>query len=187
MRCQKRHTKHVDCNTRIDEGNISDGAVCSRRRLRANLSRSANMTYSKRQSGLDARPGEPFSETVAGFEPGHGDFPATQLKTSESPQRFPVTADAPVKADQPASCCHYWLIETSAEPHSKGVCKLCGEERLFRNFLRWEESSPAVRKWNGRPANEGTDKAHRDEQCSPPLWLRRNRRNTSMRSGARGF
>ncbi len=30
-------------------------------------------------------------------------------------------------------CAHHWLIETAAGPLSKGVCRLCGEEREFTN------------------------------------------------------
>ena len=30
-------------------------------------------------------------------------------------------------------CAHHWLIETAAGPVSKGVCRLCGEERQFTN------------------------------------------------------
>ena len=30
-------------------------------------------------------------------------------------------------------CPHHWIIETSAGSTSKGVCRLCGEERDFAN------------------------------------------------------
>ena len=33
-------------------------------------------------------------------------------------------------------CVHHWLIENSSRPTSRGVCKLCGEEREFENFLQ---------------------------------------------------
>ncbi len=32
-------------------------------------------------------------------------------------------------------CTHYWMIETSHGPTSKGVCRFCGEERGFDNSL----------------------------------------------------
>lgn len=32
-------------------------------------------------------------------------------------------------------CRHYWLIDTPSGPVSRGVCKLCGEEREFKNYL----------------------------------------------------
>lgn len=31
------------------------------------------------------------------------------------------------------NCPHFWLIALPAGPWSKGICKLCGEEREFRN------------------------------------------------------
>ena len=41
-----------------------------------------------------------------------------------------------------AECRHHWIIDTPAGPVSRGVCKLCGEAREFRNFLEggyWED------------------------------------------------
>jgi hypothetical protein len=40
--------------------------------------------------------------------------------------------------ERPASrgtCRHHWLIEPPNGPISKGVCKLCGEVKLFDNIL----------------------------------------------------
>lgn len=34
-----------------------------------------------------------------------------------------------------ATCQHHWLIEPPNGPTSKGVCKLCGEVKLFDNIL----------------------------------------------------
>lgn len=39
-------------------------------------------------------------------------------------------------------CSHHWIIEAAMLPLSKGVCTECGEERLFRNQLSWEEIAP---------------------------------------------
>jgi len=47
------------------------------------------------------------------------------------------------------NCCHHWIIEVAIDHLSKGVCRLCGEERLFRNQLQWIEIMPA-RARNGR-------------------------------------
>ena len=30
-------------------------------------------------------------------------------------------------------CCHYWIIEAPSGPTSKGICKICGEEKEFSN------------------------------------------------------
>ena len=34
-------------------------------------------------------------------------------------------------------CCHHWLIGRPVGSVSKGVCKLCGAEKEFRNNL-WD-------------------------------------------------
>jgi hypothetical protein len=33
------------------------------------------------------------------------------------------------------TCRHHWLIEPPSGPTSKGVCKLCGEVKVFDNIL----------------------------------------------------
>ena len=43
-------------------------------------------------------------------------------------------------------CRHHWLIDVAGGPSSKGVCRLCGTERQFRNYLdstEWERE-PAL-------------------------------------------
>ena len=32
-------------------------------------------------------------------------------------------------------CIHYWVIEIADGPTSKGVCKFCGKEGEFKNWL----------------------------------------------------
>ncbi|MFC1914051.1 hypothetical protein ACFLXF_02120 [Chloroflexota bacterium] len=32
-------------------------------------------------------------------------------------------------------CAHYWIIETSYGPVSRGACKWCGEEKEFSNLM----------------------------------------------------
>ena len=32
-------------------------------------------------------------------------------------------------------CRHQWLIDSPAGPSSKGMCRLCGEERDFQNYI----------------------------------------------------
>ena len=39
-------------------------------------------------------------------------------------------------------CAHHWIIETPNGPTSRGVCRLCGAETEFSNYLphsKWEE------------------------------------------------
>ena len=33
-------------------------------------------------------------------------------------------------------CHHYWVIEMANGPRSRGVCKYCGEERIFFNSIQ---------------------------------------------------
>ena len=33
-------------------------------------------------------------------------------------------------------CRHHWVIESPAGPTSKGVCRLCGAQGEFKNYLR---------------------------------------------------
>ena len=35
-----------------------------------------------------------------------------------------------------STCCHHWVIDSPNGQFSKGVCKNCHEEKLFRNSLR---------------------------------------------------
>jgi len=51
-----------------------------------------------------------------------------------------VTEHAEV-ATEP-DCRHHWLIESPQGPTSMGICKLCGEQKEFRNSasdLLWED------------------------------------------------
>lgn len=34
-----------------------------------------------------------------------------------------------------SACKHHWLIEPPSGPTSKGMCKLCGEVKVFDNIL----------------------------------------------------
>ena len=32
-------------------------------------------------------------------------------------------------------CCHYWIVGITAGPASRGVCKFCGAQKEFKNYL----------------------------------------------------
>jgi hypothetical protein len=56
---------------------------------------------------------------------------------------------APEERIAEEKCRHYWIIESPHGPTSRGVCKLCGAEKEFRNSfpetLLWErDRSPSV-------------------------------------------
>ncbi len=57
-------------------------------------------------------------------------------------------AQPPTGADE--GCKHFWLIDTPSGPVSRGICKVCGEAKEFKNYL---ESSP----WG----DDGRDSASR--------------------------
>ncbi|MFH1140799.1 MAG: hypothetical protein V1724_03815 [Chloroflexota bacterium] len=45
-------------------------------------------------------------------------------------------------------CRHYWVIDSAGGPTSKGVCRLCGVQRQFKNYLEdapWDNEKPAAR------------------------------------------
>ena len=60
-----------------------------------------------------------------------------------------VTQDA----GSPESLCnHYWLIESPNGPTSKGECKHCGEERVFKNSIQitsWESDGNHAHRSHG--------------------------------------
>lgn len=58
--------------------------------------------------------------------------------------RVETAPEEPISKDK---CCHYWIIETSSGPTSKGVCKFCGAEKEFGNSLPdllWEDDTSDV-------------------------------------------
>ena len=34
-----------------------------------------------------------------------------------------------------SQCQHHWMIDVAGGPESRGVCRICGAERLFKNAL----------------------------------------------------
>jgi hypothetical protein len=54
------------------------------------------------------------------------------------------------------NCCHHWIIEAAIDASSRGVCRLCGEEKLFRNQLQWAEIVPPRAVNSRRQANDIT-------------------------------
>lgn len=43
--------------------------------------------------------------------------------------------DTPEEAKVKEKCRHHWIIEGHTGPFSKGVCKLCGSMKEFRNYV----------------------------------------------------
>ena len=62
---------------------------------------------------------------------------------------------SPEEADSPPTCCHHWVIQPADGPESRGVCRVCGEVRAFKNYVeggKWGDTRPA-----GRSSTEGLD------------------------------
>ena len=50
--------------------------------------------------------------------------------------------------EQVSQCRHHWLIDSAGGPTSRGVCRLCGAERQFKNSLEnahWDNDEPVLR------------------------------------------
>lgn len=66
--------------------------------------------------------------------------------------------EAHVEVETP-TCRHHWLIETPRGATSHGRCKICGEEREFRNSANdymWEdESGSSYNAWRGVRSRPG--------------------------------
>ena len=37
------------------------------------------------------------------------------------------------------NCVHHWDIESPNGLYSRGICRYCGEERMFSNWRDWDE------------------------------------------------
>lgn len=68
---------------------------------------------------------------------------------------------APLEEKDEVRCRHYWVIESPHGPTSRGVCRLCGEEKEFPNFMpdfSWDgDQSSLFRTAGARDAGSGKD------------------------------
>ena len=50
-------------------------------------------------------------------------------------------------------CQHHWMLESPAGPVSRGVCRVCGEERDFLNYIdgyhAWSSSDVSLDQLSG--------------------------------------
>lgn len=82
------------------------------------------------------------------------------LKTSERYVAEPIEADA----DQ---CSHHWLIDAADGPTSRGVCRLCGAEQQFKNYLEntgWEREAIPLEPLHPVGLSLGSKEAFEEEQ-----------------------
>ena len=53
------------------------------------------------------------------------------MKSARSTQELVLEPEG----QEPPACQHHWMIDKPAGPVSRGVCRACGEERDFRNYV----------------------------------------------------
>jgi hypothetical protein len=67
------------------------------------------------------------------------------------------------------SCRHHWIIESPRGTLSKGRCKLCGEERQFRNSTNdyiWDDDSSSSSGYGSWRAVRSTPKLTDDDDMA---------------------
>jgi hypothetical protein len=73
-------------------------------------------------------------------------------KSQVAEKRKTVAVETPVARDEP-TCQHHWIIESPRGALSAGHCKVCGEEREFRNSTSdyvWDnDSGSGYSPWRG--------------------------------------
>ena len=50
-----------------------------------------------------------------------------------------------------AGCQHYWVLDSPAGPLSRGVCRACGEEKDFPNYIEasWRGNDVSLEQLSG--------------------------------------
>jgi len=73
-------------------------------------------------------------------------------KSQVADKRKIIAVEVPVVSDEP-TCQHHWIIESPRGALSAGHCKICGEERAFRNSTSdyvWDnDSGSGYSPWRG--------------------------------------
>jgi hypothetical protein len=72
------------------------------------------------------------------------------------------TASVAEESAVPSECCHHWLIEGGTTPTSKGVCKLCGQEKQFKNSYKSGASGDKT-----QASEQGRPKRRRSRKNEP--------------------
>lgn len=89
-----------------------------------------------------------MTTTTPARSPGHQNVGGYSLKSETVIGEFESiitdTPTEPLEALQTETCVHHWMIEPAdGRPTSKGVCRRCGEERVFENH--WDEDAAKER------------------------------------------
>lgn len=46
-----------------------------------------------------------------------------------------MSSENPFTQQRTPPCCHYWVIEPAEGPFSNGACKICGQQKQFKNYV----------------------------------------------------
>ena len=88
------------------------------------------------------------------------------MKTGSSRQKALLEAEV---QDLPA-CQHHWVIDKPAGPVSKGVCRLCSEEREFQNYVEgsyWSSDVSLEQLSGGSRVPAGIDVSEAGDDSTP--------------------
>ncbi|MBI4305503.1 MAG: hypothetical protein HY678_04210 [Chloroflexi bacterium] len=102
---------------------------------------------STKVSGVRKAVTQAVSREVRTVRPRPVAIPPALPKAAHRPQQPFVAKPAVVEA--PPGCQHHWQIASPNGPTSIGTCKLCGEQREFRNSIPgggWEREASEARK-----------------------------------------
>ena len=70
------------------------------------------------------------------------------------------------KAEKPAersTCQHYWLIEPALGPTSNGVCKYCGQKKVFLNIVDDSQPKESLSRFFDREDSEEEEQEEKDQ------------------------
>jgi len=88
--------------------------------------------------------------------------PAVKERTPEA---------APASTDN-GTCRHHWIIESPHGALSDGRCKICGEERQFRNsasdYIWDDDSSSGYGRWGGARPSTTVKAIEEDDMTAAP-------------------
>lgn len=74
------------------------------------------------------------------------------LRNGDGPEKVKTVDKSSYPDSDGLTCQHHWLIETPRGTFSKGTCKMCGNERDFRNSANdalWEDDGQRGSNWRG--------------------------------------
>ena len=60
---------------------------------------------------------------------------------NQLPNVYDTKETLTIEESEGNTCAHFWMIDSPSGPTSKGVCKMCGDEKDFKNSFHitsWE-------------------------------------------------